>query len=182
LWSLGIQHVNMNVVFENVWKEGDDSIFEEQLIQLADSIINDKLYIKYYCSLFDRNIGFKSNHNHNWCGAGKMLAIGVNGDFYPCIRFMPYALHRQEARRIGSVKTGINKNLLRPFLSLDTFSQSDSECLDCEVSTGCAWCQGLNYDMSEPSTIFYRAIYICKMHKARVRANKYFFNILDNII
>lgn len=181
LWSLGIQQVNMNVVFENVWKEGDDLIFEDQLIQLADTIIKDKLYIDYYCSLFDRNIGLKSNHNNNWCGAGKMLAIGINGDFYPCIRFMPYALEKQKARIIGSVKSGININLLRPFLSLDNYSQSSNECLTCEISSGCAWCQGLNYDVSESSTIFHRATFICKMHKARVKANKYFFDILDNI-
>ena len=60
-------------------------------------------------------------------------------------------------------------------------TQSSMECMDCEDSNGCAWCQGANYDFADSDTIFQRATYICKMHKARVRANKYFWNKLDRI-
>jgi uncharacterized protein len=58
-------------------------------------------------------------------------------------------------------------------------SQSEQECVECEVATGCAWCQGANYDFADTDTIFQRATYICKMHKARVRANNYFWNKLS---
>ena len=44
LYSLGIHEVHINVVFEDVWKEGDDKRFEEQLIQLADAIIDGEYY------------------------------------------------------------------------------------------------------------------------------------------
>lgn len=40
LYSLGIHEVNINVVYEDVWKEGDDLKFEEQLLLLADEIID----------------------------------------------------------------------------------------------------------------------------------------------
>ena len=40
LYSLGIHEVNINCVFEDVWKEGDDRLFEEQLVGLADEIID----------------------------------------------------------------------------------------------------------------------------------------------
>ncbi len=40
IYSLGIKEIHINVVFENVWKDGDDKLFEEQLIQLADAIID----------------------------------------------------------------------------------------------------------------------------------------------
>lgn len=39
LYDLGIHQVNINCVFEDVWHEGDDNSFEEQLLKLADSII-----------------------------------------------------------------------------------------------------------------------------------------------
>ena len=39
LYSLGIHEVNINCVFEDVWKEGDDALFENQLTELADAII-----------------------------------------------------------------------------------------------------------------------------------------------
>lgn len=50
LYSLGIHEVNINVVFEDVWKNGDDNLFEEQLMQLADAIIDNDYYKDYACS------------------------------------------------------------------------------------------------------------------------------------
>ena len=44
IYSLGVNIVNINVVFVDVWKEGDDKRFEEQLIQLADAIIDGEYY------------------------------------------------------------------------------------------------------------------------------------------
>jgi len=114
LYSLGIHEVNINCVFEDVWKEKDDVLFEDQLTQLADAIIDN----------------------------------------------------------------GYNKNKLRPFLTLDRCTQSTLECRDCEVAEGCAWCQGENYDAADTPTIYQRSTAICKMHKARVRANNYYWNRL----
>ena len=50
--------------------------------------------------------------------------------------------------------------------------------INCEVAGGCAWCQGENYDAADTNTFFQRATAICKMHKARVRANNYYWNKL----
>ena len=47
LYSLGIHEVNINVVFEDVWQEGDDLKFEDQLMQLADAIIDNGYYQDY---------------------------------------------------------------------------------------------------------------------------------------
>ena len=181
LYGLGIHEVNINVVFENVWVEGDDKKFEDQLMQLADSIIDEGWYKDYACSFFSENIGKpmdKVLENQNWCGAGKMLSIDAAGNFYPCTRFAAYSLREKKPIIIGNVKDGINKNLLRPFLTLDRLTQSAQECIDCEVASGCAWCQGENYDAADTSTIYQRSIAICKMHKARVRANNYYWNKL----
>lgn len=181
LYSLGIHEVNINCVFENVWKEGDDKLFEEQLMQLADAIIDGGYYQDYACSFFSEHIGKPLDpklENQNWCGAGKMLSIDAAGNFYPCTRFAAYSLRSKKPIIIGNVKDGINKNLLRPFLTLDRLTQSPKECIDCEVASGCAWCQGENYDAAETSTIYQRATAICKMHKARVRANNYYWNKL----
>jgi uncharacterized protein len=48
------------------------------------------------------------------------------------------------------------------------------------VASGCAWCQGENYDAAATPTVYQRATAICKMHKARVRANNYYWNKLFN--
>lgn len=178
LYSLGIHAVNINCVFEDVWNEGDDILFEEQLIGLADAIIDGGYYEQHSCSFFTDFIGKPMDinyENQNWCGAGKMLSIDAEGNFYPCTRFAAYSLRSKRPIIIGNVRDGINKNLLRPFLTLDRLSQSPQKCIDCEVASGCAWCQGENYDAAETNTIYQRSIAICKMHKARVRANNYYW-------
>lgn len=181
LYSLGIHEVNINVVFEDVWHEGDDLEFENQLMQLADTIIDNDFYKDYACSFFNEHIGkplLPVYDNGNWCGAGRMLAVDAAGNFYPCTRFAQYSLRDKKAWIIGNVNDGIDKNKLRPFLTLDRRTQSTQECFDCEVANGCAWCQGENYDAAETPTAFQRSTAICKMHKARVRANNYYWNKL----
>ena len=181
LYSLGIHEVNINCVFEDVWNEGDDILFEKQLIELADEIIEKELYFDFACSFFADYIGKPMDYhldNQNWCGAGMMLAVDAAGNFYPCTRFAAYSLRSKKPIIIGNVRDGINDNLLRPFLSLDRFSQSPKNCLKCDVASGCAWCQGENYDAADSSTIFQRSTAICRMHKARVRANNYYWNKL----
>ncbi|MBO7052724.1 MAG: radical SAM peptide maturase, CXXX-repeat target family [Prevotella sp.] len=181
LYSLGIHEVNINVVFEDVWQEGDDKKFEDQLMQLANAIIDEGYYKDYACSFFSEYIGKpmdKVLDNQNWCGAGRMLSIDAAGNFYPCTRFAAYSLREKKPIIIGNVNDGIDKNKLRPFLTLDRLTQSKQECVDCEVASGCAWCQGENYDAAETNTVYQRSTAICKMHKARVRANNYYWNKL----
>lgn len=181
LYSLGIHEVNINVVFEDVWREGDDMLFEQQLLELADEIIDNGWYKDYACSFYSETIGKPLNpeyDNQNWCGAGKMLAIDAAGNFYPCTRFAAYSLRSKKPIIIGNVHDGIDENKLRPFLALDRTTQSPQECINCEVASGCAWCQGENYDAADTSTVYQRATAICKMHKARVRANNYYWNKL----
>ena len=148
---------------------------------LADAIIDGRYYTDYACSFFTEHMGKPMDcqlQNQNWCGAGRMLAVDAAGEFYPCTRFAQYSLRDKKAWIIGNIHEGIDRNKLRPFLTLDRCTQSTQECIDCEVADGCAWCQGENYDAAETPTIYQRATAICKMHKARVRANNYYWNKL----
>lgn len=181
LYSFGIHEVNINCVFEDVWKKDDDLLFEDQLMQLSDAIIDGGYYKDYVCSFFSEHLGKPLDsvtQNQNWCGAGRMLAVDAEGNFYPCTRFAQYSLRSKKAWIIGNIRDGIDKNKLRPFLTLDRCTQSPQKCIDCEVAEGCAWCQGENYDAADTPTIYQRSTAICLMHKARVRANNYYWNKL----
>lgn len=150
LWELGIKDVMANLVYEDVWKKGDEKILEKQMKELADYIIDNKLWTEYHCGLFDDNIGYplsKERLKDNWCTAGQnMLAVDYKGDFYPCTRYLDPCLENKEPHTIGNVDEGINPDLLRPLLALDTFSQSPEKCIDCQVAAGFGWCQAFNYD------------------------------------
>ena len=151
LWNDGIKDVSANVVFEDVWKEGDDKIFEDQLKALADYIIDNDLHNKYRCTLFSDSIGgsyAEDDMLSTSCGAGKMMALGPTGDIYPCMRYYDYSLNNKEGLVIGNIEDGIDFDKVRPFETVMYKYQSDSECLNCEVATGCAFCQGFNYDLN----------------------------------
>lgn len=181
LWDLGITEVPANVVFEDVWKPGDDKIFEEQLKLLADYIIDNKLWNKYDTTLFDDILGTPASEEHrnqNRCGAGMMIAIDGKGNYYPCLRYAPYSLEKAEGCSIGNVDSGLDFDKIRPFVGLTLETQSDEECIDCEIAEGCAWCQGHCYDCTNGETNYTRVKYICEMHKARYRANEYYWNRL----
>ena len=181
LFSLGIHQININCVFENVWKPGDDKLFEDQLVNLADIMIEKGLYKTNFCSFFDEGIGKPLDtaiNNENWCGAGKMLSVDADGNFYPCTRFAQYSLREKKTWIIGNVDDGIDENRLRPFLLLNRTSQSPQKCLECEVASGCSWCQAENFDSADTYTVYQRSTAICLMHKARVRANNYYWNKL----
>ena len=84
LYSLGIHEVNINCVFEDTWEEGDDKKFEEQLMELADAIIDNDFYKDYACSFYTEHMGKPMDcklENGNWCGAGQMLSIDATGNF-----------------------------------------------------------------------------------------------------
>jgi len=179
LWNLGINNVAANVVFEDVWDDGDDLILENQLNDLADYVIENKLWDKYSVRFFDKTIGFplkKDDWENSYCGAGKMTAVDCDGNFYPCIRFLDFSMSNKKGRRVGNIKSGIDKNKIRAFTNLTAKHVSRKECLECEIATGCAWCTGFNYDNCSDDSIFERATFNCNMHKATVRANKRFWN------
>ena len=111
-----------------------------------------------------------------------MLAVDAKGYFYPCTRFAQYSLRNKKAWIIGNINDGIDENRLRPFLTLDRTTQSSHDCIKCEVAEGCAWCQGENYDSACSHTVFERSTSICKMHKAQVHANNYYWNKLYRVL
>lgn len=181
LWELGLNEVPANVVFEDVWEEGDDILYYKQLHELADYIIDNDMWKEYNTTLFTQGIGYpltKEERSKNSCGTGSMLAIDANGKFYPCVRFMDYSLNNQKGYVTGDIQNGINREKVRPFYALNFENLSDEECINCDIASGCQWCSGYNYDQSEDGSIFKRSKSICKMHKARIRANNYLWSRL----
>ena len=183
VWRLGISGAFTNVVFEEGWTTEHARIFYSELIKLADYLLEDENYFRYYTSLFDESIGKPLIEDRNWCGGnGSMLAIGTDGRCFPCIRFMKYSLSTpgREEKCIGDIYNGLDSktdNLWLKELNLVTMStQSTDKCNNCQIATGCALCTGYNYDkFGDPN---HRATFICDMHLSRVMANRYYWNKL----
>ena len=176
LWNMGIKCVAANVVFEDAWQAGDAEIYKQQLYELANYIIENDLWDQYSVRFFDPVVGTPytdENMRRNFCGTGTMMAINTEGDYYPCVRFMPSATNNHTFQRIGSVDTKIDPDRVRAFFALSTKNQSSQKCLECDIAGGCTWCSGVNFDCSSIGTLYDRQMYICEMHKANVEVNKY---------
>lgn len=185
LFDIGFDTVSANVVFEDVWS---DINYAKQyyvlLKELADKIIDNDLYKTHYTSLFSEIIGtpIPETDNQNWCGGdGSMIAFGTDGTVYPCLRYMSFAMiNKREPLVIGHVDTKIDakedSKIIQDLTKITRRSQSTDECFYCPIAKGCAWCSALNYDLF--GTADKRTTYICDMHKARVLANRYFWQKL----
>lgn len=177
LYNLGLSRFDLSVIVENVWKDGDDKILEQQLVELADYIIDNNIEESIYISAFEYNIGKKQDLNQlaRPCG-GMLIAIDCDGSVYNCLRFSKFALKNAAPRKIGNIYHGVDMNRMRPLLSMDYNSVYPQTCKVCEIATGCKICPADCYDNSSTGTIYERTLAICKMHKAKVRAKNYYWN------
>lgn len=183
LWDLGFTNVESNLVYEDVWKEGDAELFEAQLISLADYMFESGRYLTHSVAYFEKRRGLPlcpSTLNQNRCGAGyKSLAFDCEGNIYPCIRFLDMCDQNKTSKIVGNINTGIEYNALRALCGTTWNAVSSSKCRNCEVGTDCGWCVAHNYQTN--GTMYERVTAICEMHKANVRANKYFWRKYEQI-
>lgn len=122
LWNIGMNEVPANIVFEDVWKEGDDIRYYTQLRELADYVVDNHLWDKYNTTLFSERLGLplsKIDLSGRECGSGGMITIDASGRFYPCVRFMDYSLENQESISIGDSENGLNFEKIRAFVNCD---------------------------------------------------------------
>ena len=176
LITIGIKNIVVSLVVEDVWKEGDGELFEKQLMEIADYVIDNRLWNKLTISPFDENIGKPNKEEHIYPCGNPMYVFDSKGNIYTCVRFVDFSLRSKKPRIIGTIQNGIDINKLRPLLSFDRESCYPEKCLNCEIESCCRWCPAENYDASSSGTIFQRTTTVCQLHKANVRVNNYFWN------
>lgn len=186
LLDQGYEEINLNCVFEQGWTVEHATILYNELIKLANYILENDLEDKIYISIFDETLFHpkKISDNQNWCGGnGQMISVDYKGDIYPCIRYMESSLGNDiPPVIIGNVNTGIMtdakcRNCINALKQVNRISQSTEECINCPIAEGCAWCQAYNYQ-SSGGDFNHRATFICIMHKARTLANCYYWNLV----
>jgi uncharacterized protein len=185
LINLGLSDVHANCVFEKGWEIEHAKIMYQEMKKLADYIIDNDIYTKFNTSLFSDTIGspMSPDDNKNYCGGtGLMLAVDIDGNFYPCLRYTPFSLNgKVKPMIIGNVYNGIaisskEKDCINCLNCITRRSQSTDECFNCPIASGCAYCSAYNYE--DTGTPNKRVTYICDMHKARCLSTAYYFNKL----
>lgn len=179
--NLGVVGGLSNWIYEKGWSVDDSRLGYENLKKLAEWLLEDERYSKYYLSYFDPSIGQPRTQDSNFCGGnGDMLAFSAAGKATPCLRFLKYTLERQEEQICGDVWDGLESKQENEWLNrlkgITMSSQSPPKCQACPVTTGCGGCTAYNYDYTgNPDR---KATFSCKMHRSRVLANVFYWNTL----
>ena len=184
LISEGYEEIFLNCIFEEGWNWNHAHILYNELIKLADYIIDNKYNETVYVAMFNEDyfVPLGKEDNTNWCGgtSDNMLTITPDGKYSTCLRFLASSLNNEQPElTFGSVQQGFlvteqdkkNRQILD---NITRISQSTDECLNCSIAKGCSWCSGYNYQKTgSPNK---RVTYSCCMHKARALANVYYWN------
>lgn len=174
-----------NCVYEKGWTIDHAKILYKELKDFSDYLLNNNLQDKTYLSILDWPIGREySELDRTFCGGnGEMIALDVNGDIYPCIRYTPSSIGNPNLKfKIGDVDNGFIYNEEQEerlkclsCISRRTQNATTEHCTDCPISEGCGDCAAYSYEVF--GEVGHRTTYICDMHKARVLAAVYYKNL-----
>lgn len=179
--DLQLRHINMNFIFTEMGlEEKDYQELECQLNILVDYLLKhcDDIYLNMMSE--ERAVGKKmTDPDRGYCGAGIMPALYIDGNIYPCFRFMPMNVENKDVpdMAIGNIFDGlIRKDKFKILQNCIRKNISDERCLNCKIETACAWCIA---DPFACEGVFYREVNNCRINQlvdkyARIYWNKYF--------
>lgn len=181
----GMKVININCIFEEGWNQ--ETAHEEyiQLTKLADYLLENDLENLYIAIFSDKQESrLDKEMDSNSCGGtGSMLAVRPNGQFYPCLRYMPSSVgNNVRDLCMGSVQTGMlgrneESEVLKELDSITRRSQTNDICWECPIASNCAGCSALGHTVF--GTPNKRATFICIQHIAEHLACVYYFNLLN---
>ena len=180
----GMKVININCVFEEGWTKETAHIEYEQLKKLADYILDNDLeniYIAIFSDKQESRLG-KEMDSSSCGGDGSMLAVRPNGQFYPCLRYMPSSVgNNVRDLCIGTVQNGMlgreeESDVLKELDSITRRSQTNDICWECPIASNCSSCLALGHTVF--GTPNKRASFICIQHIAEHIANYYYWNLL----
>lgn len=180
----GMKVINLNCVFEEGWKPKHALIEYEQLKLLSNHILENDLE-NIYLSIFNErqeSVGNPLNDSNSCGGSGKMLSLRPNGQFYPCIRFMPTSVGNDvEDLCIGHIDKGLDSRnskskVLKKLDGITRRTQLTDICFECPIGNQCPGCTALSHTVF--GTPNKKATFSCIMQIAQFLSNVYYWNNL----
>ena len=174
--ELGLIYINQNFIMEDMHlTEEDLKLLDKQLYKCEDYVLEhcDDLY----WAPFDETqfVGAHLSRDRDWergfCGAGLMPTLSVDGEVYPCFRFLPHTQEGKEnALSAGNVNDGYlkNKSVFKTVRqnSAKSVITKEPKCRSCEFESACAYCIGGCYAEFGD---FIRTTHICPVTQLLVK-------------
>ena len=182
----GMNTINLNCVFEEGWNRSTALLEYKELKKLADYILENDLE-NLYISIFNErqeDVQEKSVDG-NFCGAGSasMLAVRPNGQFYPCIRYMPTSIGSdKDDLCMGTVDTRLigreeGSEIIKMLDRNTRRGQVNDICYNCPIGNDCPSCSALGITVFNDNNK--KVTFICIQMIAEALANVYYWNLLS---
>ena len=179
--TLGIKYIGQNFIMEDTGcTEEDYKILREQMQKCIDYVYDhrDEMFWSmidkhWLCENYKSNKTSKTYWKKGACGSGVMPALSIDGDIYPCFRWLPHTQKRAKVMCVGNVDEGFthSENFRCVRIGASRANCSKPECKDCEFEEACAYCIGGCYAEYDD---FIRTTHICEITKIQVEyARKY---------
>lgn len=186
--KLGLKYINQNFIMEDTGcTEEDYQTLREQMQKCIDYVYEHRTEMYWsmiapnmLCLNYDRNKDNQEYQHTGHCGSGCMPALSIDGDIYPCFRWLPHTQQERGVMCVGNVEEG--------FIHKENFKNvregayrcnctKDPKCKDCEFEEACAYCIGGCYAEFGDFT---RTTYICEITKIQAEyARKYWEKVGD---
>jgi uncharacterized protein len=182
--ELGMHYVHQNFIMENANLTTEDlDLFDKQMELCCNYIFNH--YDDLYWSMIDFHHFYQNSNNiidnktTHHCGSGIMPALAIDGNIYPCFRWLPLS---QEVNNELMICGNINNTTLDLSKFKYVYNNAcrkcctkEEKCLTCDCESSCSYCiAGCYSEFKE----FKRTTYICEVTKKQVAWAHYYWNAL----
>lgn len=185
--GLGITYINQNFIMEDTGCKEDDYVLLDEEYRRCARYLWDHRHEMYWSMLDKHGVNLRSDNfaeyeaglDRGWCGSGAMPSVAMNGNIYPCFRWLPHTMQDDvddaEGMVVGTADKGfIHKDRFRIVKEATQRKISSHYCLDCEYSQGCAYCIGGCYAEFHE---FKRTEHICYITKLRNKWSRRYWDM-----
>ena len=179
--DLGLNYINQNFIMEDMELTQEDLDELDKQLELCTHYCLEHCN-EIYWSMIDgrflkrKNDGEKEDFDtKGWCGSGCMPTLGIDGDIYPCFRWLPHTQNGKKVMVAGNINDGFNIDIFN-FVSDNSIRckcTRDPKCVDCEYEPCCSYCIGGCYAENND---FIRTTHICEVIKLQCKWAKYYWS------
>ena len=177
--ELGLNHIYQNFIMENMGLTEDDIIELDKQFEFCVNYVLEHCDEMYW-SMIDRarftNTINSSEAEEAICGAGNMLSLSIDGDIYPCFRWLPISQNNSDEWKIGDINSGIihqDKIMKIRNGSKRCNCTKDEKCFSCEFESCCSYCIAGCYNENKD---FIRTTHVCDIIKLQCKWAKYYWS------
>lgn len=174
--ELGLTDIFQNFIMEDMHLTDDDIKELDGQLELCTKYVAEHQNDLCWSMIDIDKYILKKDMEKSQCGSGIMPTLGINGDIYPCHRWLP---HTQGSCRgemcVGCANGGFTNK--ENFIKVQEGGvrkncTKDPKCMECEFEPACSYCiAGCYSEFGE----FRRTTYICEVTKLMCKWSKIYW-------